>query len=240
MEERLQKIIAGAGVVSRRAAEKLISEGRVSVNRRVVRRLGVKADAQKDEIRVDGKLISTEVSKKYLMLNKPGGYITSLKDPQGRPVVTDLIHDMSERVFPVGRLDYDSEGLLLMTNDGSFAQRLQHPKFAIPKTYMAKVKGNITRGKVRVIKNGIELDDGKFVPSDIVLEKINRKSCWIKLTIFEGRNRIIRRVFESIGHPVVRLKRIAISDIHLDDLEVGEYRYLRKREVERLLSLSSE
>lgn len=240
MEERLQKIIAGAGVVSRRAAEKLISEGRVSVNRRVVNKLGAKADAQKDEIRVDGKLISTEVSKKYLMLNKPGGYITSLKDPQGRPVVTDLIHDMSERVFPVGRLDYDSEGLLLMTNDGSFAQRLQHPKFAIPKTYMAKVKGNLTRAKVRVIKNGIELDDGKFVPSDIVLEKINRKSCWIKLTIFEGRNRIIRRVFESIGHPVLRLQRIAISDIHLDDLEVGEYRYLQKREVQRLLSLSSE
>jgi len=240
MEERLQKIIAGAGVASRRAAEKLISEGRVSVNRRVVRRLGVKADAQKDEIRVDGKLISTEVSKKYLILNKPSGYITSLKDPQGRPVVTDLIHDMSERVFPIGRLDYDSEGLLLMTNDGSFAQRLQHPKFAIPKTYMAKVKGNLTREKVRVIKDGIDLDDGKFVPSDIVLEKINRKSCWIKLTILEGRNRIIRRVFESIGHPVVRLRRIAISDIHLDDLEVGEYRYLQKREVQRLLSLSSE
>lgn len=240
MEERLQKIIAAAGVVSRRAAEKLISEGRVSVNRRVVNKLGAKADAQKDEIRVDGKLISTEVSKKYLMLNKPGGYITSLKDPQGRPVVTDLIHDISERVFPVGRLDYDSEGLLLLTNDGSFAQRLQHPKFSIPKTYMAKVKGNITRTKIRVIKNGIELDDGKFVPSDIVLEKINRKSCWIKLTIFEGRNRIIRRVFESIGHPVLRLQRIAISDIYLDDLEVGEYRYLQKREVQRLLSLSSE
>lgn len=239
MQERLQKIIAGSGIVSRRAAEKLISEGRVSVNRRIVTRLGTKADTEKDEIRLDGKLISTEVSKKYLMLNKPSGYITSLNDPQGRPVVTDLIHDVSERVFPVGRLDYDSEGLLLMTNDGSFAQRLQHPKFAIPKTYMAKVKGNLTKEKVCVIKNGIELDDGKFVPSDVVIEKINRKSCWIKLTIFEGRNRIIRRVFESIGHPVIKLKRIAISDIYLDNLEVGEYRYLRKREVQRLLFLSS-
>ncbi len=239
MQERLPKIIAGSGIVSRRAAEKLISDGKVSVNRRVVTRLGTKADTEKDEIRVNGKLISTEVSNKYLMLNKPSGYITSLKDPQGRPVVTDLIHDISERLFPVGRLDYDSEGLLLMTNDGNFAHRLQHPKFAIPKTYMAKVKGILSKEKVRIIRNGIELDDGKFVPSDIVIEKINRKSCWIKLTIFEGRNRIIRRVFESVGHQVIRLKRMAISDIYLDDLKIGEYRYLRKREIQRLLSLSS-
>jgi len=237
MQERLQKIIAGAGIASRRTAEKLISEGRVSVNRSVVTQLGAKADAQKDEIRVDGNLISTEISKIYLMLNKPRGYITSLKDPQGRPIVTDLLHDISGRVFPVGRLDYDSEGLLLMTNDGSLAQKLQHPGFAIPKTYVVKVKGNLIRREVHAIKKGIELNDGKFVPSDIELEKINRKSCWLKLTVFEGRNRIIRRVFESIDHPVIRLIRVAISDIHLDDLESGEYRHLQKREVERLLTL---
>lgn len=239
MQERIQKIIASAGIASRRAAEKLISEGRVSVNHRVVK-LGAKADAQKDEIRVEGKLISTEISKIYLMLNKPSGYITSLRDPQGRPIVTDLLHDVSERIFPVGRLDYDSEGLLLMTNDGSFAQRLQHPRFTIPKTYMVKVKGKLTRGEIRTIEEGIELSDGKFIPSDIELEKINRKSCWFKLTIFEGRNRIIKRVFESIGHPVIRLIRVAVSDIHLDTLRVGEYRYLEKREIKRLFSLSGE
>ncbi len=237
MQERIQKIIASAGIVSRRMAEKLISEGRVSVNHRVVTQLGAKADAQKDEIRVDGKLISTEISKIYLMLNKPSGYITSLRDPQGRPIVTDLLHDVSERVFPVGRLDYDSEGLLLMTNDGSFAQKLQHPKFTIPKTYMVKVRGNLTRGEIRTIEEGIELSDGKFVPFDIELEKINRKSCWCKLTIFEGRNRILRRVFESIGHPVIRLIRIAVSDINLDGLGTGEYRYLQKKEVGKLFSL---
>ena len=239
MQERLQKIIAGAGIVSRRAAERLISKGKVSVNRRVVTQLGVKADAQKDEIRIDGKLISTEVSKVYLMLNKPRGYITSLVDPQRRPVVSDLLPDVSGRVFPVGRLDYNSEGLLLMTNDGNFAQRLAHPRFAIPKTYIVKVKGNLTGGEIRAIKNGIEVEHVKFIPADdITLGKINRKSCWIKLTIFEGRNRIIKRVFEAIAHPVIRLIRVAISDIHLDGLEAGRYRHLQKREVERLLSLS--
>ncbi|MBE9547131.1 MAG: rRNA pseudouridine synthase [Proteobacteria bacterium] len=238
MQERLQKIIAAAGIASRREAEKLISEGKVSVKRRVVTQPGTKADVQKDEIRVDGKLISAEISKVYLMLNKPPGYITSLNDPQGRPIVTDLLRGVSERIFPVGRLDYDSEGLLLMTNDGSFAHRIAHPKFVIPKTYRVKVKGNLTRGEIRAIEKGVELDDGRFVPSVIELEKINRKSCWFQLTIFEGRNRIIRRVFESMGYSVVRLIRVAVSDIQLDDLKTGEYRHLRKREVERLLSLS--
>lgn len=238
MPERLQKIIAAAGVASRRAAEKLISMGRVSVNGKVVTRLGARVDAQKNEIRVDGKLISTEISKVYVMLNKPKGYITSLSDPEGRPIVTDLLYDVTERVFPVGRLDYDSEGLLMMTNDGDFAQKLHHPKFAIPKTYMVKVKGNLTSGEIRAVRCGVEIDHLKLMPDEIEPGKINRKSCWVKLTILEGRNRIIRRVFESIGHPVTRLIRVAISDVHLGALRVGEYRDLQKEEIKRLLSLS--
>ncbi|OIP92857.1 MAG: pseudouridine synthase [Syntrophaceae bacterium CG2_30_49_12] len=235
MEERLQKIIARAGFASRRAAEKMIKEGRVRVNNAVVRQLGTKADVEKDEVRVDGNLISSEVAKIYLMLHKPGGYVTTLHDPQGRPIITDLLSDVSERVFPVGRLDYDSEGLLLMTNDGVFAQRLLHPRFGIPKTYKVKIRGDLTGSEIRDLEKGIELDDGKFRPEAFRVEKTNRKSCWVSLTITEGRSRMIRRGFASLGHPVVRLIRVAISDVSLGDLKAGAYRSLTKREVQKLL-----
>lgn len=238
MQERLQKIIAASGVTSRRAAEKLITMGRVRVNGKVITRLGTRADVQKDEIEVDGKLIYTDIPKIYLMLNKPRGYITSLRDPEGRPTVISLLYDITERVFPVGRLDYDSEGLLLLTNDGIFAQKLQHPGFSVPKTYMVKVKGNLTKGEICAIRSGIEIGHVKFVPNNIELGKVNRKSCWFKLTICEGRNRIIRRVFESIDHPVIRLIRVAVLNVHLGSLSVGEYRHLEKGEIKRLLSLS--
>ncbi|HOO90511.1 MAG TPA: pseudouridine synthase, partial [Syntrophales bacterium] len=165
MEERLQKIIARCGIASRRAAEQMIQNGRVSVNGRVVTQQGVKADAARDEIRVDGGLISKDaVSPLYLILNKPQGYVVTLNDPQNRPIVSDLLRDVSDRVFPVGRLDFDSEGLLLMTNDGEFSYRVQHPLFKVPKTYMVKVRGNLTNSDAEAIKKGAVLADGSFNP----------------------------------------------------------------------------
>jgi 23S rRNA pseudouridine2605 synthase len=238
MKERLQKIIAGAGISSRRAAEKMIVEGRISVNNVVVRQLGVKADVEADEIRLDGKLIFSEASKVYLMLHKPKGYVTTLHDPQGRPAVSDLISDVSERIFPVGRLDYDSEGLLLLTNDGNFSQKIQHPRFRVPKTYSVKIEGNLTGKEMKSFSKGILLDDGIFKPENCSVLKTNRKSCWITVTITEGRNRVIRRAFEFLGHSVARLIRTAIADVSLGNMKAGTFRHLTKHEVQQLLSLS--
>jgi pseudouridine synthase len=238
MKERLQKIIAASGISSRRVAEKMIAEGRVTVNDAVVRQLGAKADIGADEIRVDGKLILPEVSKVYLMLHKPRGYVTTLHDPERRAVVTDLLSGISERIFPVGRLDYDSEGLLLLTNDGDFSQRVQHPRFRIPKTYMVKIEGNLTKSEVRALSEGIRLSDGNFKPANLQIQRTNRKSSWLTLTIAEGRNRLIRRGLESRGHPVVRLIRMAISDIRLGNMKAGAFRHLTKKEVQHLLSFS--
>ena len=238
MLERLQKIIADAGIASRRAAEKYIEEGRVSVNGKVVTRQGTKADPDSDEIRIDGKLISTDVAKIYLMLNKPPGYVTTLKDPEGRPIVTDLLHIKSARIYPVGRLDYDSEGLLILTNDGTFAQRLQHPRYQVPRTYLVKVRGGIRPADVQRFLDGIELEDGAFAPRELVLERVNPKSCWLRITTSEGRNRVIRRAFEALGHPVARLIRVSYGRLRLGDLKTGEYRYLTKPEIESLSYLS--
>lgn len=239
MEERLQKIIARYGIASRRTAEQMMRDGRVSVNGVMMTQPGMKADASRDKIRVDGGLISGDaVSRIYLMLNKPKGYVVTLKDPQNRPIVTDLLRDVPERVFPVGRLDYDSEGLLLMTNDGDFSHMVQHPAFKIPKTYMVKVRGNLTKSDIEAIKKGAMLKDGSFKPIWATMEKSNRKSCWVELTILEGRNRIIRRFFDSTDHSVARLIRTAIGDIGLGDLKSGEYRYMQKREVKSLIELS--
>jgi 23S rRNA pseudouridine2605 synthase len=236
MKERLQKIIAASGISSRRVAEKIILQGRVTINDAVVRRLGSKADIDADEIRVDGKLILPEVSKVYLMLHKPRGYVTTLNDPERRAVVTDLLHGISERIFPVGRLDYDSEGLLLLTNDGSFSQRMQHPRFKIPKTYMAKIDGNLTKNEVRALSEGIKLPDGNFRPENLQIIRTNRKSSWLALTIAEGRNRLIRRGLESLGHPVVRLIRTSIADISLGNMKAGTFRHLTRKEVQHLFS----
>ncbi len=237
MEERLQKIIARAGIASRRAAEKMIADGRVSVNGVVVSQLGARADADRDEIRLDAKLISSDRTKVYFALNKPRGYVTTMKDPQGRRIVTELLPDIAERVFPVGRLDYDSEGLLLLTNDGDFAQRLLHPRFMIPKTYRVKIEGRLTSGEIRLLTGaGVDLEDGRFKVRDLRVERTNGvSSSWIVLTVGEGRNRVIRRAFEHLGHPVVRLVRVAIADLKLGALKPGTYRNLAKKEVERFL-----
>lgn len=236
MKERLQKIIAAAGISSRRAAETMIMEGRVTVNNEVVTQLGVKADIERDDIRVNGALIHPETSKVYLMLNKPKGYMTTLHDPQGRPVVTDLLTGVSERIFPVGRLDYDSEGLLLMTNDGDFSLKIQHPRFRIPKTYMVKIEGTLTAHDIRALSRGIKLTDGIFKPDSVRILRTNVKSCWLTLRMAEGRKRVIRRVFQSLGYPVVRLIRTAVSDVGLGSLKAGTFRYLTEKEVQSLIS----
>ena len=235
-QDRLQKILSRAGVASRRAAEEMLAAGRISVNGAVVTAPGTKADPRKDEIRVDGRLISLDTDKIYLALYKPSGYVTTLNDPQGRPIVTDLLAGVAERVYPVGRLDYDSEGLLILTNDGDFAQRVQHPRYGIPKTYRVKVEGVLTRAEFSALERGVQLPDGRFTPVRIRFEKTNRASTWIELTISDGRNRVIRRAFDSVGHSVVRLVRTAVADLTLGSLREGEWRMLEHREVERLLS----
>jgi len=236
MEERLQKILSQAGISSRRAGEKMIAEGRISVNRVVVTEPGTKADPGRDEIRVDGRLISCETERIYILLHKPHGVMTTLSDPQGRPIVTDFLSEVTERVFPVGRLDYDSEGLLILTNDGEFSQRLQHPRYRIPKTYRVKVGGNPGKREIQTLENGIDLPDGRFAPADVCLEKTNRASTWLRLTITDGRNRVIRRAFEALGYPICRLVRIAVGDVTLDAVREGTWRMLTRKEVDRLLA----
>ena len=236
MKERLQKIIAAAGVDSRRHAEKLITAGRVSVNDVVVCELGAKADAAKDVIRVDGKIISVEKTMIYIVLHKPAGYVTTMSDPEQRPTVVDLISGVPERVYPVGRLDYDSEGLLLLTNDGNFAQKIQHPRFQSPKVYRVKIQGRISRDEVKQLSRGVKLSDGLFKPENIQIEKFNDKSCWLRLTLKEGKNRIIRRGLEAAGYRVARLVRIAIGDVALGNLKQGDWRYLTSKETALLLN----
>jgi 23S rRNA pseudouridine2605 synthase len=234
MKMRIQKIIAQAGIASRRAAEKMVLDGRVTINGARITEMGVRADPEQDDIRVDGRLISVVTSKIYLLLNKPRGYVTTLDDPQDRPIVTHLLTGIEERVFTVGRLDYDSEGLLLLTNDGEFAQRLQHPRYQVTRTYRVKVEGHLTNREIRALSEGVSLEDGFFKPLHAALERKNAKNCWVTLTLAEGRNRVIRRAFAVIGFPVIRLIRVALSDILLGDLKPGAYRHLTRKEVYRL------
>ncbi|MCX5849052.1 MAG: pseudouridine synthase [Deltaproteobacteria bacterium] len=235
MKERLQKVIAAAGIVSRRHAEKLISDGRVSVNNVVVNELGVKADAAKDIIRIDGKTISVEKIKHYIVLHKPAGFVTTLHDPQNRPTIADLVRDVPERVYPVGRLDYESRGLLLLTNDGDFAQKIQHPRFEKPKIYRVKIQGRLSKVELTKLAGGIKLSDGIFKPENVKIEKTNDKSCWLRLTLREGKNRIIRRGFEALGFRVAVLVRDAIGDLKLGNLKEGMWRHLTGKEINQLL-----
>lgn len=234
--ERLQKILARAGVGSRRRAEEMIRTGRVEVNGAVVRELGTRADPVRDEIRLDGRRVMPTEGKIYLLMNKPQGYVTTLNDPAGRPTVADLLADFGDRVFPVGRLDYDTEGMLLFTNDGEFAQRLSHPRFGVHKTYRVKVRGRLRPEDLAALRQGVSLADGPFRPLQIRLEKVNDRSSWVVLTIVEGRNRVIRRALEGLGHPVARLVRTAVGELKLGAMKEGEVRVLSRREVERSLS----
>lgn len=235
--ERLQKILAQAGVASRRKCEEMILAGMVEVNGEKVTTLGVKADPAVDLISVNGKPIKGE-KKIYVMLNKSKGVISSAKDPQGRKVVGDFLPGIKERVYPVGRLDYDTEGLLLLTNDGEFANMLTHPSHHVPKTYHATVKGVPHGSALEKLQKGIMLEDGMTAPAEVEYHDVDTENneAKITITIYEGRNRQVRRMFEAIGHKVVRLKRIKFGDLYLQDLGRGKYRHLTPKEIDSLLA----
>jgi len=235
--ERLQKIIAAAGIASRRKAEELIAGGLVSVNGQVITELGSKADPERDHIRVNGKLLHGAERHVYLLMNKPKGYVTTLKDPEHRPTVMDLLHGVGARVYPVGRLDYASEGLLLLTNDGDFANLLMKAASHVAKTYMVKVAGTPEEPLLAKLRTGVMIatDRGKRVrtaPARIrVIREANNP--WYEVTLTEGRNRQIRRMFETIGHHVEKIKRVRYGPLELD-VHPGKFRRLKPEEVEKL------
>ncbi len=231
--ERLQKVMARAGVASRRHCEALIQAGRVTVNGQVVTQLGTKVVPGKDVIEVDGRPLGTPETKVYVMLNKPKGYVSTLYDPQGRPKVIDLLGDeVAQRVYPVGRLDYDTEGLLLLTNDGDLAHGLMHPSRMVKKTYIVKVRGVPGPAKLRALQEGIELEDGPTAPAEVkMLDVRPPNSATLSVRIHEGRNRQVRRMFAALGHEVIHLRRTTLGPLKLGDLPVGEWRYLTDQEV---------
>lgn len=237
MQERLQKIIAQAGIASRRRAEELIEAGLVTVNGEIVRALGTKADPEIDHIKVNGKLINKLLEKRenvYVLLNKPKGYLSSAADPEGRKLVTDLVKGFG-KLFPVGRLDFNTEGLLILTNDGEFSNRIAASK-TVPKVYEVKVKGIPPEVAVNKLRRGVELEDGfKTAPAEIKTLKSTDKNGWFEVTLYEGHNQQIRKMFDSIAHSVVKLRRIAIGHIDYDRLPVGAYRLLDEDEVKQFL-----
>ena len=234
--ERLQKILSQAGIASRRASEQLMLDGRVTVNGATVRELGTKADASRDDIRVDGRRVKIVTRHRYLLLNKPRGYVTTRADEKQRPTVIDLLRGVSEYVYPVGRLDYESEGLLLLTNDGDLAARLTHPRHGVARVYEARVLGVPDERDLTRLARGLIIDGRRTEAADIRLLPHPRdaKEATLVVTIREGRNRQVRRMCEAVGHPVTHLKRVAIGPIKDSTLKVGRWRELRPEEVERL------
>ncbi|MBI5206075.1 MAG: rRNA pseudouridine synthase [Nitrospirae bacterium] len=233
MEERLQKILAKMGIASRRGAEEIILEGRVTVNGQVAV-LGTKADMSRDHIKLDGKLLTRPEPKVYLMINKPRGVITTLSEAEERPAIRDYLRKIKYRVFPVGRLDYDSEGLLLLTNDGDFTHAILHPSKKIPKTYHVKIKGLIEDDKIEKLKRGVKLEDGMTSPARLKKLRKTEENSWLEITIYEGKKRQVRRMFEKVGHSVLKLKRVRINGIELGNLPPGEIRYLTPEEVSKI------
>jgi 23S rRNA pseudouridine2605 synthase len=237
-QERLQKILSAAGVASRRLSEELILQGRVSVNGKTITELGTKADPDADEIKVDGRRIKTTQRKRYVLLNKPRGYITTRSDPQGRPTVMDLVHAVKEYIYPVGRLDYDSEGLLLLTNDGELAARLTHPRHEVEKVYEARVKGVPDDHTLDRLARGVPIDGRRTAPAKIrasePFAKGSGEQTIVEISIHEGRQRQVRKMFEAVGHPVVRLKRVRIGPLEDRDMPTGHWRELTPEEVAKL------
>lgn len=240
MQIRLQKYLSQAGIASRRASEHLILKGRVKINGITVKELGTKINPESDIIEVDGKICDIKHNYIYLLLNKPTGIITSVKDPFGRPTVLQLLEGVKERVFPVGRLDKDTSGLLLLTNDGDLTYKLTHPKFKVFKTYIARIKGTIKEKEIKALKEGIMLEDGLTSPAKIKIIKICNNSTIIELKIYEGRNRQVRRMCAAIGHPVISLKRTEIGKLSLKGLKVGQWRYLNQEEINYIKKLKGE
>lgn len=232
--ERLHKVLSKGGITSRRGAERLILEGKVKVNNQIITALGIKVDPQLDEILVENRKVSLE-KKIYLLLYKPKGYITTLSDKYQRPKVVDLIKDIKERIYPVGRLDIDTSGVLLLTNDGKFSNKLTHPKFKVEKSYLVKFRGCISGQNIRRLSLGVNLNDGLTLPVKIKVLQKDSNFTKLLLTLREGRNRQIKRMGEVIGHKVIDLERIAFAGLNLDNLKVGEYRHLTQAEKNRLL-----
>jgi len=238
--ERIQKILAKAGIASRREAERMVLEGRVMVNGRVIDTLGLKTDPLKDAIKVDGERLTGFEPKMTLLLNKPRGYLATVKDPKGRPTVMDLLKHLKLRIYPVGRLDLDAEGLLLLTNDGELANRLAHPKFSIPRTYLVKV-GGVPEGKeLARLKRGVMLEDGRARVVACSILRHKEKNSWVQVVVTEGRNRLVKRMFLAIGHPVLKLKRIQFGPIQLGDLPFGQFRHLTAEEMAKLKKLMAD
>ena len=233
MEQRLQKIIADAGITSRRKAEQIILEGRVSVNGKPVSKLGSKADLEHDHIRVDGRLLSRATENVYLLVNKPVGYVSTVKDPQGRPTVVSLARGIKERVYPVGRLDYHSSGLMILTNDGELANFLMSRASAVPRTYHVKLEGRPEPDGIAKLQVGIALDGRRTEPCQIRALGQDDKP-WFEITLIEGRYHQVRRMFERIGKGVVKLKRVRIAFLTDQGLAPGRVRHLTRAEVERL------
>ena len=236
MQERLNKLIAQAGLASRRAADQLILDGEVTVNGKVITELGTKANPETDHIKVRGKLINKDIAgreKVYILLNKPKGYLSSAADPEGRKLVTDLVKGFG-RLHPIGRLDFNTEGLLILTNDGAFTNAVASSK-KIPKVYLVKVKGIPTPVAIRKLARGVTLEDGyKTAPAEINTLKPTDKNGWYEVILYEGHNQQIRKMFDAIGHSVVKLKRVRIGDVADEYLQVGRYRKLTEKEVRSL------
>ncbi len=241
--QRLQKVLAQAGVASRRACEELIRQGRVQVNGQMVTELGTKVDPNRDEISVDGTPISGPAKKVYLLLNKPPGYISTVHDPWGRPTVLDLIPHRG-RLYPVGRLDAESEGLLLLTNDGELTHRLTHPRYGHEKEYLVLVKGHPTEAVLSRLRRGVNLEEGRTAPAEV--SRVSRKegleippdTTWLRMVLHEGRKRQIRRMCAAVGHPVRRLIRVRLGPLRLGALKPGQWRPLTERELDELTALA--
>jgi len=238
MQERLQKLIAAAGVASRRHAEELISAGRVTVNGEVIKELGTKADPDKDHIKVNGKLINPQLKsreKTYVLLNKPKGYLSSVSDPEGRPLVTELLPRSLGRLYPVGRLDFNTEGLLILTNDGDFTNFITSARNRVDKVYEVKVKGVPPDGAIERLRRGITLEDGtRTAPAKINKLDETKTNAWYEVLLHQGRNQQVRRMFELIGHSVLKLRRVRIGSLTDDKLNPGYWRLLSPAEVARL------
>jgi 23S rRNA pseudouridine2605 synthase len=242
MDERLHKALARAGVASRRAAEQMITEGRVRVNGRVVEQLGAHVNPDSDDVTVDGKKIrlgsEEQQEKVYLLLNKPTKILTTTKDERGRKTVLDLVVGAGDtRIFPVGRLDFEAEGVLLLTNDGALAHLLTQPKLHVPKTYQVKVKGRPTEEVLERLRRGIVLEDGPTRASHVEVIQQTKVNTWIEITVTEGRNRLVKRMFWRIRHPVLKLVRTRYGNLTAEGLKVGQYRLLTKRELTELKSI---
>ena len=230
---RLQKYMASCGVASRRTAEKMIAEGRVSVNGKVITEMGVQVE-DGDTVRLDGQVIRPEEEKRYVIYHKPAGEVTTVSDPEGRACVLDHFRDYPVRLYPVGRLDYDSEGLLLLTNDGALTERLLHPSHQVDKTYLARVTGAVTPEEMQALRRGILLDDHKTAPAKARLIRQETFASQVLVTIHEGRNRQVRRMFEETGHQVLQLRRVRFGPLELGDLRRGEWRELTEEEKRKL------